>query len=118
MPVKNTKILADKDYTPPEPPTPAKPLTVAQKNKVKARITSILKNGPGLKNALGVDIPGGPMETWKVTHFTCHKSRKLDGVPTLTTAQVAEVISEMKEAEDFAPGYDGTRDPKEVVTPE
>jgi hypothetical protein len=127
MPQKNITLLADKDYTPPEPPEPPKPLTVAQKTKVKARITTILKSGPGVKRLVmkgdppeptPEDIPGGPMEHWKLIHYVCHQVRQIDGIKTVTAAQVRELIPEMKEAGAFAPGFDGTRNAEEVATPE
>lgn len=117
MPQKNTDLLADKSYVKPDPPAPAPELTTTQKNKVKARITSILKNGPGIKHMVwdgssGAEgefkpelIPAGPMETWKVVHFTCHQGRALDGIETLTGTQVKEVIEEMKREGAFAKGF-------------
>ena len=108
MPQKNTDLLADKSYVKPDPPKPVKALTAPEKTKVKARIKSILKDGPGSKDAAtGKLIPAGPMETWKVVLYTCHHGRKLDGIPRLTAAQVKELLPEMKEAGDFAPGFGG-----------
>ena len=114
MPQKNTDLLADKSYVKPDPPAPVKDLTAPQKTKVKARITNILKNGPGINRSVmegdppapvSKPIPAGPMETWKVVHFTCHLGRSKDGIKTLTGAQVKAVIEEMKQSGDFAPGF-------------
>ena len=85
-----TIIYALKDYEPPAPPAPAPELKQADVDKVKARVRTLLADGP--------------MEELKLVHHTTHEARHTDGIATITAAQVKQVIAEMGAGDEFKEG--------------
>jgi hypothetical protein len=94
MSKKDTQLIALKGYAPPAPPEPAPELKAADRDKVKARVRTLLGDSP--------------MEHWKLVHLAKHHARVTDGISTITTPQVHDVIAEMATGDEFEKGYGKT----------
>jgi hypothetical protein len=87
-------LIALKGYTPPDNSNPPlKDLTQIEKDKIKARVRTILS--------------GKAMAKWELVHRATAHARYYDNIDEVKAIHIRQILEEMKGEDEFEVGYGG-----------